>query len=318
MTRFLTLLRREWWEHRGGFLWAPLVTAGVILGLVVLGLALALWHGSGRFNGAIHIGVPLKKLTENLDAAQLEKLGVAFDGALQGLWGLVQVALFVVLFFYLLGALYDDRRDRSILFWKSLPVSDRATVLAKVATATVVAPGVALAVTVALHAAFLALLALFVLLNGLDPVQLVLGPAEPLSLWIKMLASVPVNALWALPAVGWLLLCSAYARSRPFLWAVLLPVGIGALIGFFDLLEALAVPDSWYWVHVVARLYGSLVPISWPLFDSGIVGSAVGQPLTWAAFGETLGSTTMWVGAAAGALAIAAAAHFRRVRELAD
>lgn len=318
MKTFLMLLRREWWENRGGFLWAPAITAGVVLLLAAMGMVLALWHTSGQFNGEIHIGVPLKKLTQEMDAAQLANLGLGLDGALAGLWGLVQVVSFFVLFFYLLGALYDERRDRSILFWKSLPVSDRDTVLAKVATATLVAPALALAIAIALQIGFLVLLCGFVLVNGLDPRKLVIGPAEPLALWVKMIATLPVNALWALPAVGWLLLCSSFARSKPFLWAVLLPVGVGVLIGFFDLLETLKVPEAWYWINVVARLLGSLVPVSWSIASSDFGGDGAQQVLTWAAFGTTLSSTTLWVGAVAGAAAIAAAIHFRRVRELAD
>ncbi len=318
MKTFLMLLRREWWENRGGFFWAPAITAGVVLLFAVMGMVLALWHTSGQFNSEIHIGVPLKKLTGELDAGQLDKLGVALDGALAGLWGVVQVALFFVLFFYLLGALYDERRDRSILFWKSLPVSDRDTVLAKVATATLVAPALALAIAIALQSAFLMLLCGFVLINGLDPLKLIIGPAEPLALWVKMLASLPLNALWALPAVGWLLLCSSFARSKPFLWAVLLPVGIGVLIGFFDLLETLKVPEAWYWVHVVARLLGSLVPVSWSIASADFGHDGSEQTLSWAAFATTLTSTTLWVGVIVGVAAIVAAIHFRRVRELAD
>ena len=53
---------------------------------------------------------------------------------------MVNIVLGVVVFFFCLGALFDDRKDRSVLFWKSLPISDQATVLSKVAMALVVAP----------------------------------------------------------------------------------------------------------------------------------------------------------------------------------
>ena len=54
-----------------------------------------------------------------------------------------------VVFFYCLGSLYDERKDRSVLFWKSLPVSDRDTVLSKALSALVVAPTLAIAVGIA-------------------------------------------------------------------------------------------------------------------------------------------------------------------------
>ena len=263
MNRPLTLLKREYWEHRGGFLWAPVWAGAALLVMSLIGMGVASWHANRTFDGEIRIGVPLQKLLSEIPPEEMAKLGLGYEAGLGGFWMVMQAVLFFVLFFYLLGALYDDRRDRSILFWKSLPVSDTETVLAKVVVAAIGAPLLAWGVTVALHLGFLGLLSAFVTLHGLSAMDLVIGPAEPLSLALKLLATVPVNALWAMPAIGWLLLVSAFARSKPFLWAVALPVAIGVAINVFELLEALRVPDTWYWQHVVARILTSLVPLSW-------------------------------------------------------
>jgi ABC-2 type transport system permease protein len=204
-------------------------------------------------------------------------------------------------------------------------VSDAETVLGKVAVAAISAPLIAWAVTVLLHFAFLGMLGLFVLGHGLSAMDLVWGPAEPLALAAKLLATVPVNALWAMPAIGWLLLVSAFARSKPFLWAVALPVAVGVAINTFELLEAIRVPDTWYWQHVVARILTSLVPASWfgkafiermEASDNG--GDAPEVLLDWSMIGSALGSMELWIGVLAGAAMIAAAVHFRRTRELAD
>jgi ABC-2 type transport system permease protein len=325
MNRYITLLKREYWEHRGGFLWAPIWTAAALLVMVFVGMGVASWHAARTFDGEVKIGVQLQQLLQKVPPEEMGKIVAGFEASLSSFWAILQVVLFFALFFYLLGALYDDRRDRSILFWKSLPVSDLETVLSKAVVALLGAPLIAWAVTVILHVVFLTLLSVFVLFHGLNAIDLVWGPAEPLSLAIRLLAIIPVNALWALPAVGWLLLVSAFARSKPFLWAVALPVAIGAAISVFDLLQALRIPDFWYWQHIVARILLSLVPAGWLASDffarGGGLASGDGSAselVTWSMLGNALGSTELWVGVVAGVAMIAAAVYFRGNRELAD
>jgi ABC-2 type transport system permease protein len=323
MNRFPILLKREFWEHRGGFLWAPVWTAGVFALLILMGLATAMWHTSGRFNGEFHVGVPLKKLLEKgLGPEELSRLGMGLDGAMAGLWTVLQVVLFFVIFFYLLGALYDERRDRSVLFWKSLPVSDLETVLSKVATAAVVAPVIAFVAAIALQLAFLLLLSGFALIHGASPMQLIWGPARPLALWGNMALTIPITALWALPTFGWLLLTSAFARSKPFLWAVALPAALGVIVMWFDVLETLRIPDTWYWSHVFARLVGGFLPGSWAFRDGKGLGVEFEDDRLEIAGLDNLGAlltdADTWIGAALGIAMIAAAVYLRRRRELAD
>jgi ABC-2 type transport system permease protein len=324
MNRFVTLLKREYWENRGGFLWAPVWTTAIMLILVLIGLSLAMWHGSGRFNGDVHIGVPLKQLVAEMPPDGMAKLALGFEAGLAGFWVLLQAVLFFVVAFYLLGALYDDRRDRSVLFWKSLPISDLETVASKVVVAVIGAPLIAFAATVVMHLGFLVLLSGFVLLSGLSPMQLVWGPAEPLALWLKMLAAIPVNALWALPTVGWLLLVSAFARSKPFLWAVALPVAVGVALNIMDVFETLQIPNHTYWTQVAGRILLSIAPMSWAL--SGGVEQIVSRDgdagpaaiLYWHSMASVLGSAQLWIGAAVGMAMLAGAVYWRRNRELAD
>lgn len=323
MNGFVTLLKREYWEHRGGFVWAPVWTAISVITLSVLGLLWGVWHTSGRFNGEVHIGIPLKQLLKKVPPEEMVKATLGYDIGMSGLWMLIQVVLFFVLFFYLIGALYDDRKDRSVLFWKSLPISNTATVLSKVLMAALGAPLVAFAVTVAMHIVFLLVLTVSALLLDLSPMNIVWGPAEPLRLWSKLFLMVPINALWSLPAVGWLLLASSYARSKPFLWAIALPVAVGVMISWFDVMRAFKLPDVWYVQHVLGRIIGGLVPGSWVwatnldkvirFDDNGPV-----ELIRWDVMARIITSPDMWIGVVAGAAMIAGAVYFRRKRELAD
>ncbi|HVF36228.1 MAG TPA: hypothetical protein VND91_12975 [Candidatus Saccharimonadia bacterium] len=323
MNRFGLLLKREYWEHRGGLFWAPLWASGVLLTLLVAMMGLAMYHTSGNANGKFHFGMPLKLLLSKIPADEMSKAGMVLDTFLSGFWLILQIVLFFVLFFYLIGALYDDRRDRSILFWKSLPISDSQTVLSKVLMAAVVAPLLAWAIAVVLQVGVLLLLTAFAAMNGVSATTMLWGPAEPLALWTKMLLVVPVNAIWALPAIGWLLLVSSFAKSKPFLWAVALPIAVGVVIAIFELLETIGAPDSWYWQHIAGRILFSLVPGSWiwtadeqliARFDkNGPVEILDGELI-----GSVLMSPSMWIGAVAGVAMIAGSVWFRRQRELAD
>ena len=323
MNHLPQLLKREYWEHRGGMLWAPIWASGVLVFFVIMGMFTVLWHTSGRANGDIHVGVPLKRLLAKIPPEEMGKLGLGLDAGLAGFWIVLQVVLFFVLFFYLLGALYDDRRDRSILFWKSLPISDSQTVLSKVVMAALVAPLLSFVIAVLLNLVVMLLLTAFVAFNGVNPMTMLWGPAEPLALWGKMLLTVPVNALWALPAIGWLLLVSSYAKSKPFLWAVALPFAVGVMIAIFEFLETIGVPDSWYWQNIVGRILLSLVPGSWVFnLDDELINrfdkSGPSEILSMDIITSVLTSPSMWIGAVAGIAMIAASVHFRRQRELAD
>ena len=131
------LMKREYWEHRGGFLWTPVWTCAVILVVTLAGIVTAEILGQ---RADVHIGISLSALHADMSAQDVIAAGNALDLA-QVMFGFVTcIALFFVLFFYLLGALYDDRRDRSVLFWKSLPVTDTATVAAKALCAAFLAP----------------------------------------------------------------------------------------------------------------------------------------------------------------------------------
>ncbi|HEU4991758.1 MAG TPA: hypothetical protein VFT52_04620, partial [Luteimonas sp.] len=275
--KFKLLLRREFWEHKGGFLWAPLVAGGIFLLLSVMGFGvgeMAARRATGSFNidgDSIRFsGLDLGALTREMDAGQLADLGKGVDVSLLMASSWPFIVLAFVLFFYCIGALYDDRKDRSVLFWKSLPLSDGETVLSKVASAILVAPAIAVVAALATMLGFLVVISGAVLLHGGNPLTLVWGPSHPLVVAGRLLAMVPVYAAWALPTVGWLMLCSAWAKSKPFLWAIMIPVFAGIFVTWFDLMHLFDLEAGWFWKNIVGRALGSLVPGSWMPFNPAI------------------------------------------------
>ena len=322
--KFQLLLRREFWEHKGGFLWAPLVTGGIFVLLSLMGFGvgeMAARRATGNFQvegSAVQInGLDLSAVTADMDAEQLQHLGQGVDLSLlmASAWPLIALAF--VVFFYCLGALYDDRKDRSVLFWKSLPLSDRDTVLSKVASATLVAPAIATIAALATMIGFLLVASAMERRHGGNPVSLLWGPGSPLLLVGEVLACIPVYALWALPTVGWLLLCSAWARSKPFLWAIMVPVFTGILVTWFDLMQAFDLSPGWFWANIVRRLLLGTIPGGWLAGDSIEIHSPLEltQALHPANTYAVLATPSLWIGAIAGAAMIYGAIRLRRWRD---
>lgn len=320
MNTFIWLLKREYWEHRGGFQWVPLITGGVLLILVTIALVTAL--ATANKHGIVIGNLPLDDIARAATPEQLEQAGAAINVSLYMLAVPIAGLLGIVSFFYLLGSLYDERRDRSVLFWKSLPVSDLETVLSKVAAVVLVAPLLALAATLATLLAFLVLFSILLALYGINPFTVLWMHASPLTVVGKLVAMMPLNALWALPTIGWLMLCSAFAKRVPFLWAVLIPVGSAAVLAIFDAISNLHFPSMWYWQNIVCRLLLSIMPGSWldlevfgHKFEHADAPSDVVNALNVGGFANALADPSLWIGAAAGAAMIAGAIWLRRWRD---
>jgi len=327
--KFKWLLKREYWENRGGFLRAPLVAGGISLLLTVMMLIAGLFlaHRAAA-NGdlpiydtnGVHInGLNLGTLTQQMTPADMAKFGEGMNVTLllSSTWPFIVLGF--VVFFYCLGALYDDRRDRSVLFWKSLPLSDTQTVLSKLVSAVVIAPVLATLAAILTMFGFIVIISIVVLAHGGNPVTLIWVPSNPFTLIAGMLCWMPVYALWALPTVGWLLLCSAWAKSKPFLWAVMLPVFAGVVVSWFGLMKLFALDAGWFWAHVVGRLLLGTLPGIEVAYQAR---STQGQSLQSVLDGFTpadqlaaLASPQLWIGAIAGVLFIAAAIWLRQRRD---
>ncbi len=319
--KFSWLVKREFWEYRSSFFWAPIITAMVMIAFTLMGLILA--EATAHQHGVSINGFDISKITQAMSADDVEKLHSALDISLLGMCFPIGIVLFFVLFFYCVGTLYNDRADRSALFWKSLPFSDTESVLAKLVAVALVAPVLAVAGMIVLHLGFLVLLSVYALIHGVNALPLLWSPTHLLSLWFKLIVRIPVNSLWALPSIGWLFLCSSFFRSKPFLWAVMLPVVSGIIVTWMKLMQSFSLESGWFWRHIVGRLLLSLIPGSWVWMDLG-VGNFVrlgNNPMEMAdnflslgTLATQLASPDLWIGATAGTAMIAAAIYFRRTR----
>jgi ABC-2 type transport system permease protein len=136
------------------------------------------------------------------------------------------VLMLFVSFNYLLGSLYQDRKDRSILFWKSLPVSEWQEVLCKLAVASVLTPLVFIAASMLTQLAYIVLAMLLVWSLDAGPVSLVLKNIQFVPLFLNQVGGLLVWTMFTLPIYAWLLVASAGARRSPFMWAFGVPLGL--------------------------------------------------------------------------------------------
>ncbi len=319
MNTMAWLVKREYWEHRGGFLWTPIWVSAVMLVLTVFGIITAeVVRARVEVNG----GVPWKVITERLTAGDLAQAGAGLDVAYIALAGILCIPLFFVLFFYLLGSLYDDRRDRSVLFWKSLPVTDTGTVLSKVAAAVLLAPFIAFIVATLAWVGLLVVVAVWAVAHGINPLPAI-AASHPFGLFWRMLLTIPVDALWALPTVGWLMFWSAFARSKPFLWAVLVPLFVLIANSWLGMLGAPSMSRSFLVEDVLMRLLFGIFPGAWLSGDGldlgrhfrGIGdGAEVLGVFDPARVYALLGTAKLWIGVVVGAGLIAVSIWLRRTR----
>jgi ABC-2 type transport system permease protein len=315
MNTFKWLLKREYWENRGGFFWAPIVVGGItVLFSAVASVAGAMIAREHR-DGVMVDGSPAE-LAEH--SAQLGGMG---DVLLASGVGIGLSVMAFVIFFYALGSLYDDRRDRSILFWKSMPLTDAQMVLSKAAWGLLLAPLMAVGIGLVIGVALWLVALLGAAASGVPGASSVITAAHPVKVVATVLATLPVQVIWSLPTIGWLMLCSAWARRLPFLWATAVPILACAMISFTDIFEGIEVPHDKLWYVVAYRGLLSIAPGAWlPTIASEPAGPVDGPKdlaglvditSAWGVFAQA----DIWIGAAIGAAMIFGAVYFRRQRD---
>jgi ABC-2 type transport system permease protein len=280
---FYWCVRRELWEYRYVYL-APLAIAGVIL----LGYVFVLVPLPGTMRHAM-----------TLDPAhQRDALAQPFNFAA----ALIMGAAFIVSIFYSLDALYGERRDRSILFWKSLPVSDLTTVLAKASIPLVVLPVVAFLITVVAESIML-LLSSMVLLGSGQSVAAFWGRLELYQTMFMLLYHlVTIHMLWYAPMYAWLLLISAWARRAPFLWAVLPPFAVA-------IFEHIAFRSRHFADFLALRFSGGTEAVNSMRSDFPM------DPAMHLTPGAFLVTPGLWLGLVFAAVSLVVAARVRRYRQ---
>jgi ABC-2 type transport system permease protein len=278
-------IRREVWENRS--LWiAPLFVAAVFL--------------FGFFLSTFGLPRRMRRLLQLDAASQRSAISMPFNMVAF----LLILTAFVIGVFYCLEAMHGERRDRSILFWKSLPVSDKTAVLAKAGVPLVVLPLVVFTIVMALH----------VVMLMLSSVVLIGSPRGLMTFWthikfmqssIALMYALVAVALWHAPIYAWLLLVSAWAKRATVLWALLPLLAVAAV-------ERMTFNTSHVMFALAFRLTGWFRQ-AFAFTPKGV--RVAGDPLARLQPFEFLTTPGLWIGLVLAALFLAAAARLRRNRE---
>ena len=280
---FAWSVRREIWEHKSVWM-APAAVAAFLCVALIFGMT----HFTGNYSGNF----------STLPAETQRKI-VAMPFGITA--SVILLTSFVVAFFYCLDALFAERRDRSILFWKSMPVSDTTTVLAKFFIPVAVIPVIAFVIALAMQVVLLVTSTIAMYVRGIDT-ALMYGNLPAVTMTLGMLYGVAVHVAWYSPIYALLLLASVATR-RPFLWIVVPALAV-------QVLEKIAFNTNYSGAFIKYRLLGAMEEAFKPQGAQGPV-TAFSQldPIRY------LSSPGLWLGLLAAAAFIYAAIRLRRSRE---
>jgi ABC-2 type transport system permease protein len=289
---WLALVRREWWEHRAAFGWTPIAIGALIV-------LFAFWVIGVGDAGSIDIeyrGNGIESLAGLLDFSTWppELIATRLDVLLHLISRPFVYAHLLIAAMVLAGALNDDRRDRSVLFWQSLPVSDLATVTSKLALVIWVTPLVTVAALVATWCVVLLLLGTFASSAEASPITLAGVPYRA----VAYLSGYAIQGLWMVPLIALILLVSAAVPRAPIVWAIVAPL-------VPVVLERMLLGSNrlWGWLMDHRQLLALPRPAAASVRGEGPIGFAEQIAL--------LASAELWIGVAVGLTLLAAAIRMR-------
>src|SRR5438128_2450758 len=274
---------RELWENRSIYI-VPLIVAA----LQVIGFAISTIGLADRRRAVLLLD----------PAHQRAAIEQPYDLAAM----MMIFIVFIVGVFYCLDALHSERRDRSIQFWKSLPVSDLTTVLSKAIIPLVVLPLVAFAIIVCVHLIMVLETSVNLITHGMSPAT-TWAHVPFFQSWLVLLYGLVALALWHAPIYGWLLLVSGWARRATFLWAVLPLIAI-------QIFERITFGTSYFGSFLKHRIFG-FAPDA---FDFQGRTKPVIDSLVQLTPGRYLSSAGLWIGLLVAAVFLGAAVRLRRYR----
>lgn len=300
----LALIRRELWEHRAIYV-VP----------AVLGLVLVLTSITGQ--------VAVSNFGQELDIAILgaSNLGdaersAAISAFLLGVTTTFVMTMGILTIFYALDALYAERKDKSILFWRSLPVTDAETVVSKLLTALLVIPLITIAVMAVTHLVMLLVTTIWLETRGADAWSMLWSAAPLIDTWVASFILFIALAIWVSPFAGWFLFVSAFTKRSPFLMAFLPLILV-------PMLESILLRSS-----VFAGMLLDRVPFKAPIirdldqesfnFEEQDLIELAREGLSLLSIvdvGRFLTSPSVWIGIVVCALFCTAAIYVRRYRD---
>ncbi|HET6564914.1 MAG TPA: hypothetical protein VFG52_05830 [Xanthomonadales bacterium] len=240
MKRLLALMQREFWENKGAFRTTP-----IVIGLIHIALLLMSIFTTTHFDNDLYtFREAIRMLAEQPAEFRQQHIYEVMLGSSV----FFTIVLSIVVFFYLLGSLYDDRKDRSILFWKSLPASDSLTLLSKLLSAMITAPLCFLVVFILTQVVASVIVSIMVLSVGENPWSLFISQMSPLKAWSMVAFSYLATSIWSLPIAAWLMLVSAFSPRVPLLFALLPPIIFSILQSWIEFLKTFTYNSSLFGV----------------------------------------------------------------------
>ncbi|MCF8474855.1 MAG: hypothetical protein K9G26_09170 [Emcibacter sp.] len=220
---FKTLMLREYWENRRAIFTTPLVITAISMTLIIISM--------GIFGRSIHIdgeSFTLNEFIANTSEQEAQDVKNHINYLLLGSSAPIMIGVWFCMIFTALSSLYDERKDNSILFWKSMPVSDTQTILSKLLTITLVIPLVAIAFAF-IFQIFLLIVGSFATIGTEHSAwDLLWSSANLPVLILNEVVFMIMYGLWALPIFAWLMLVSVFAKRSPLVLATV-PIVLIAL-----------------------------------------------------------------------------------------
>lgn len=300
--RQIALVRRELWEHRS------LYVTPVVVGLVMTLMLLTGYVFASGFHELVDLGI-VGAQNMLADAHRRAALG-AF---LFGIASIFFLASGILAIFYCLDALYAERKDKSILFWRSLPITDAETVISKLLTVGLAIPLIAFAVVVVTHLVNLVVLSAFVSIEGGSPAFMVWKSVPLLDVWMTLLVFLLALPIWFSPFIGWFLFVSAWTKRMPLLTAFL-PILVLPMLEYFVFRSHFlfsAIQSRFHEMPIVSGIDPALFLNEEALTERTQTVSL----LSFLDIGKFLTSPALWGGVLVCGVFITAAIYIRRYRD---
>ena len=221
MNALKAVIRRELQEHKWGFVYLPWIV-GAFMSLVVVMVYLGLTEvNTENFKFSTDVFSD-SEVVQSMKEATFEQRRAAIKAGLLVLGFPLVIALGFAVLAYSLSTFFDERKDKSIIFWRSLPVSDSFTVFSKLIVALVVAPLLVIPALLFLHLVSVTAGSIYFAVSDIVPFTWA-WQAYPWLDWIRVIFSLWMQSLWTLPIITWIMLAGAYSR-KPVVAAILPPV----------------------------------------------------------------------------------------------
>jgi len=303
MRTFKALIKREYWENRGSMFLTPAIMTIFFAGLALIGLISA---NSITVNGDdFSILNKMPQLVEQIEHHSEEERERAVQIALYVPIAIFGFVMFLVSVFYSVGSLYDERKDRSILFWKSLPISDTSTVLSKFAAVTLMIPVFYFAALFAFQIYSL-IFGTVLLWFGGDSGLVVWASSNLFVVAFNSLVGLVMSSLWLAPIWGWLMFASVCAKRVAILWGTL-PIALVAIAEgtVFNSAEFISMVGK----HIAKGAMVATASINNLEREGGALGMDLQHPL------EAFSVADFWIGLVVAAGFLAGAIYIRRFRD---